>query len=337
MQVRLLDSTEHGETRPLYEQVFSEDSRGFVDYYYTEKTKDNRIYAVEEDGKIRAMLHLNPYPLMVNKSRRESDYIVAVATEEAYRKRGYMGALLTRALRDMYGQGRCFTWLMPAAEAIYTPWDFRTVYEQQQKYCPLGETGVLQEADGEYQVSPAAEEETEELAMAAERYLSARYRVYACRDAAYYRRLKKECQSDGGKLMVYRRNGQLADCRPYFPAEDGQQHLIMARILDVRRMLLTLSLRTLTAVSFQVTDPVIEENNRCLVITGTEYSGVMLMDGKPENSEGTLTVAALTELVFGVKRPEELIGEPGVQMTERMQAELGKLLPLTPIRLNETV
>ena len=44
MKVRHLEQTEHGLTRPLYEEVFSEDSKRFVDYYYTEKTKDNQIY-----------------------------------------------------------------------------------------------------------------------------------------------------------------------------------------------------------------------------------------------------------------------------------------------------
>ena len=41
MQIRKLEDEEKGRTRRLYEEVFSEDSPSFVDYYYTEKTKDN--------------------------------------------------------------------------------------------------------------------------------------------------------------------------------------------------------------------------------------------------------------------------------------------------------
>ena len=82
MEIRKLESQEHGETRFLYETVFTEDSRSFVDYYYTEKTKDNQIYVVEEEDRIRAMLHLNPYTLMVNGVRKAADYIVAVATQK---------------------------------------------------------------------------------------------------------------------------------------------------------------------------------------------------------------------------------------------------------------
>ena len=111
----------------------------------------------------------------------------------------------------------------------------------------------------------------------------------------------------------------------------------MIRIVDVRRMLMALSLRSLTGVVFCVTDPLIEENNRCLVVTGTEHSGVMLMDGDAKNSEGTVTVAALTSLLFGAKTVEEACEEEGVRMSERMKAEMEKLIPLSAICLNETV
>ncbi len=66
MTIRRLAPEERILTRPLYEEVFPEDSQSFVDYYYTEKTADNEIYVVEEDGGIRSMLQLNPYLLMIN-------------------------------------------------------------------------------------------------------------------------------------------------------------------------------------------------------------------------------------------------------------------------------
>ncbi len=135
MEIRKLEPQEHGKTRALYEEVFSEDSRSFVDYYYTEKTRDNQIYVVEEAGEIQAMLHLNPYTLMVNGSRKAAHYIVAVATRKEYRGRGYMAALLKQALTDMYQAGESFTFLMPGVEVIDPPHDFRTVYEQQRKFC----------------------------------------------------------------------------------------------------------------------------------------------------------------------------------------------------------
>lgn len=121
MEIRKLETEEKQNTKKLYEEVFSEDSKSFVDYYYEEKLKDNQIYAVEEDGEIQAMLHLNPYELAVNGSKKDVNYIVAVATRESYRKRGYMAGLLKQALNDMYADGETFTFLMPASESIYLP------------------------------------------------------------------------------------------------------------------------------------------------------------------------------------------------------------------------
>ena len=66
MKIEKLEVSQHLDTRKLYEEVFSEDEKSFVDYYYQEKTKDNIIYIVREDDDIQAMLHLNPYTRMVN-------------------------------------------------------------------------------------------------------------------------------------------------------------------------------------------------------------------------------------------------------------------------------
>lgn len=340
MEIRKLKTTENYQTRPLYEEVFTEDSQGFVEYYYKEKTKDNQIYVAEEDGGIQAMLHLNPYELMVNGSKRNVEYIVAVATRAEYRKRGYMGELLKQALSDMYAAGQCFTFLMPAAETIYTPYDFRTVYEQKRKCCPTGERKLLHMEDGgECQAAPLQEKECKELAEAANEALALSYQVYALRSEEYYKRLKKEYESDGAKLMVYRKGERIVDCRPYIPDEDPREEKpkIMVRILDMRRMLMSVRLKTLTAVCFTVTDPVISENNRCVVITGTEFSGVMLMDARPENSEGRIPISALASFLFGAKSVDELCGEEGVEMTERMKNEMGKFVPLSRIYLNEVV
>ncbi len=332
MEVRKLDLKEHGDTRFLYEEVFREDSKAFVDYYYSEKTKDNQIYVAEEDGGIQAMFHLNPYVLMVNRTPVKAHYIVAVATRKEYRKRGYMAELMKRALRDRYQAGEAFTYLMPSAEGIYLPHGFRTVYEQKES----------EPGPGGAEIREACERDCEELACAAEEYLSAHYDVYAMRDGAYYRRLLKECASEGGKLMLYRNreSGKITGCRLYYEEdkdETGEPPKIMVRIVDVRKMLLDMRLETLIAACFTVTDPVIEENNRCIVVTGTEFSGVMLMDGEAKNSEGTITAAALGSLLFGAETVEEVCREKGVEMTERLKGELGKIVPLRKIYLNEQV
>lgn len=326
MEIRKLKQEEKKETRTLYEEVFSEDSHSFVDYYYSEKTKDNVIYVGVEDGKICSMLHRNPYLLMVNGNEKKSDYIVAVATRKDYRKRGYMSRILHRALADMYSEGYSFTFLMPAAEAIYEPHGFRTVYEQEQPYGSMEQGAIA-----------ATEADCKEIADFMEQRLSEKYQVYAKRTEAYYVRLLRELKSDGGNLLLYRLNGRITDCRICVPEPEEEKAKIMIRIVDVRRMLMSMKVKSLIAVCFTVTDPLIPGNNRCLVLTGTEFSGVMLMDAEPKNSEGTVDIASLARLLFGACGVEALCENEDVSMSERMKQELKKIIPLSEIYLNEIV
>ena len=81
MILRKLEQSEHDRTRRLWEEVFTEDTKAFLDYYYYIKTRDNQIYAVEEDGDICSMLQLNPYKVVVEGTEFPSAYVIAVATK----------------------------------------------------------------------------------------------------------------------------------------------------------------------------------------------------------------------------------------------------------------
>lgn len=336
MEIRKLNLSEHDRTRALYEEVFSQDSTSFVNYYYTEKTKDNQIYVIEVDGGIRTMIHLNPYKMYINGQEKVLHYIVAVATQESYRKRGYMGALLKQVLRNMSEAGESFTFLMPAAEAIYSPYDFKTVYEQEQRF--YDEKDMKSSGAGMI-VQEAGEAELPELAEEVNQYLRNHYDIFALRSPAYYERLMKEYASDNGKLMICKKGKDTIECHSMVMEKEpeGDKPKIMVRILNLERMLMSLKLASLIAVCFKVTDAIIPENNRCILLTGTEFSGPMLMEGQPDNSEGCISIGALTELVFGSRTVEELCLAEDVTMTERMKEELHKLVPAADIYINEIV
>ena len=158
MKVRYLDRQEHGSSRALYEEVFVEDEQAFVDAYYQIKAADNEILVAEEDGEIVSMLHRNPYTFWLRGVQVPADYLVAVATRVAFRHRGLMRALLTRALRDMKEQGYPFTFLMPADEAIYTPFDFRLMgNDDEEGLAQLGPEELAEDYDL-YPVKDAAYE-----------------------------------------------------------------------------------------------------------------------------------------------------------------------------------
>lgn len=411
MEVRLLKQQEHGKTRLLWEKVFQEDSKAFLDYYYFFKTRENSVYVVEEDEEIRSMLHLNPFLIQVGEGQFDVRYIIAVATEESYRKRGYMGMLLRKAMQAMYQEKQPFTFLMPAAEAIYTPYDFRFVYDQnvwkytvvekqEQKSLPVSEAGIGDGAD---------------LAAFFIEYFSERFQIYAVRDEQYYQTMLFEQQSENGGIAILKRSEKIVGCFLYGD-EDGleireplylkeyetefwaavgkvcekhgqkealvyagiseeekigtvefqkQKPTIMVRILHLESLLRLLKTKAGEQIdcSFAVLDSILTQNSRVWKLQSSpigeseegeeavkeadvakEVEKQRLSDcetkiyvRETEDSEGVLSIAALTSLLFGYKSVEEVAEEPDVFLSERLKGELKKIQPFDKIYLNEIV
>ena len=125
-KILLLKTPEEQErTKALYREIFPEDTEAFLDFYYKERPK--RILAMEEDGQIIAMLHLNPFLLSFFGKETTASYIYAVATKKEKRRPGIMGELLRYAFQLLKEEGEVFCILIPVAESIYSPYGFRTV------------------------------------------------------------------------------------------------------------------------------------------------------------------------------------------------------------------
>lgn len=219
MIIRKLEQNEHGKTRELWEQVFPEDTKEFLDYYYFVKARDNQIYVIEEEGEIRSMLQLNPYEIRIENRVFPSFYIIAVATQKEYRGRGYMGALLRECMQEMYSKKVPFTFLMPAAEAIYLPYDFRYIYNQAVGKIEKDETAekqknILRENDvlpGEKRTDCQKEKlectdamlwDAEQMADFFKENFEGKWQVYAERSSEYYRTMILEQQSEQGGVRL---------------------------------------------------------------------------------------------------------------------------------------
>ncbi|MGN0466061.1 MAG: GNAT family N-acetyltransferase [Lachnospiraceae bacterium] len=122
------DKTRKKEIYNLYQLIFK-DPEEFARYYFSEVYEKNRCLLLEEDGKIGAMLHQNPYQVMVGEQEFSLSYIVAVSTREELRRRGCMRALLCRTLEDLAKKGEPFTYLMPAKKEYYEPFDFAFIMD----------------------------------------------------------------------------------------------------------------------------------------------------------------------------------------------------------------
>ncbi|MDD2981599.1 MAG: GNAT family N-acetyltransferase [Hespellia sp.] len=378
IKLRKLEVKEHKKTRALWESVFSEDTKAFLDYYYRRKTADNQIYVVEEQKKIISMLQLNPYSLRIQSTRVRGNYIIAVATEAQYRSRGMMRALLIQAMKDMYRAKEPFTFLMPAAEAIYTPYDFRFVYDQDQSYV----RGVPAAECTRCKVKEASLEDTKKMAAFAMRYLKETCQVYAYRDEDYYltMMLEQRAENGGVKLVwdgrrlvgmfayakeeaweirepifqkeyenyfayaVYaltRDTDTAVKCLAYRSSEltaDTEKHpMIMVRILYLKKLFSAMRVKSgeQLSCSFAVLDPILHENSRIWHLSGDEKGNVIV--GESEDSQGALTIGALTSLLFGYKQVGEIAQEENVLLTEELMQQLKKIQPLEKIFLNEIV
>ena len=349
-----LPQEEKKETIPLWKACFPEDTDRYLDYYYQEKTKDNRILVKKEDGKIISMLHRNPYKVHVGEKLWDVDYIVAVATKESRRGKGYMREVLTKALRDMNLEGRPFTFLMPAAEAIYRPFDFRFIWKK-----PL--LSLKKEAGEEIEIIPVSEseEDCKRAAEFMEKWLAEHSQVYTCRDEAYVRRIRKELGSEDGELYFLRGNqgedlglqgltGKEKKDQAFLYAKEGCYEEregktgIMARITALRVFLTAFSLKISgnLILDLEVEDKLIPENEgRYLWILDEQGSSLEIFQDQQELQAAQRTwtlkadIAELASWLFGHENLKDLWPD----MPEEMKNELEKIRTVQGIWLDEIV
>ena len=214
-------AVENQRARKLYEEIFDEDSPAFVDYYFRVKAAENEIFVVEnEKQEILATLHLNPYKMMFCDERVKTNYLVAVATRADCRHQGMMRSLLQASLQEMYRREETFTWLMPAAEAIYRPFGFRFIYEKNKmtvtadvlQRAETDENWQIhsdQEVSGDIFCEEAKKEDLAELACFAEKQLSKLAEVYTVHDIAYFEQRMQEAECEGGRLVLIRNENRI--------------------------------------------------------------------------------------------------------------------------------
>ena len=214
-------AVENQRARKLYEEIFDEDSPAFVDYYFRVKAAENEIFVVEnEKQEILATLHLNPYEMMFCGEKVKTNYIVAVATRADCRHQGMMRSLLQASLQEMYRRKETFTWLMPAAEAIYRPFGFRFIYEKNKmtvtadvlRRAETDENWQIhsdQEVSGDIFCEEAKKEDLAELACFAEKQLSKLAEVHTVHDIAYFEQRMQEVECEGGSLILIRKEKEI--------------------------------------------------------------------------------------------------------------------------------
>lgn len=187
----------------------------------------------EREAEIKGMLHLNPYTLHIQGKPVKACYIVGVATDEEYRRQGVMRELLTETFSYLRKEGQILTYLMPANDAYYLPFDFRfgaLQKEQELEYHPGDK------ANAAFSCRFRTGEEIDVGSIAAEenRMRDKTYAVHTEISAEYLKRLIKETKSDFGRLLfVYKEEKYMG--RFIMNAEND--YMVLSRIVctDVKQ------------------------------------------------------------------------------------------------------
>jgi predicted acetyltransferase len=201
---------EKEEIYAMYQEIF-EDPEPFADYYFQMVYPKNQVLEIKNKEELAAMLHLNPYTLVWGKKEFAASYIVAVATRACYRRQGKMAELLQRAFSDLSASGQLFTYLIPANEAYYTPFDFSFVMDWETAEISL-DASQLSACEGnknqEYQISRVTPSIYAETAQ----YLNERRKekagIWVKADAEYIRCQDREMQSENGGLYLIQKDGE---------------------------------------------------------------------------------------------------------------------------------
>lgn len=335
----------------------------------------------KSETEIVSMIQLNPYRLQIADHQEMTHYIIGVATRESCRKRGYMRRLLVETMVEMYRRKEPFTFLMPAAKEIYLPYDFRFIYEQDQSELCGGLSGKAEEEYHmrDARLSDAKKMEAFFAECTKGRYCVYAVRDAAYYQTMLLEQQSENggilLAYEGDKLVAmaaYANEGEWEIREPLtlpgyegcvramireltkddktsclvYPWNEGEQvkkvPVIMARAIHLPTLLSCLQTKETEEVdcAFAVIDPILKQNSRVYRLkspVGEEKTEVM----ETEDSYAVLPVDVLTELIFGVKNPKELVLEkeavPGMVLTEHFAEEWAKIIPLAPVFLNEIV
>lgn len=193
------DGSRRGEVYDLWQRNF-QDPVPYADFYFDQYYGRNRVllHQDQEDQVINGSIHLNPYRLNVRGKTFSGSYLVGIATDEEYRRQGIMRTMLRETFARLREEGAPFTYLMPADEAYYLPFDFRfgMCQTEQEIMC------LPAEEDLRFSITDRlTPEELKEAVRLEEQEKEETFAIFTEVDEDYLARLDKEAASDYGRML----------------------------------------------------------------------------------------------------------------------------------------
>ena len=144
MEFRLASAGDLPQVMGLWDYCFEKKEDPFFQWYFREYClQHNKVVGgFDEEGRLRNMLHLNPYQVLLRGRVAEMPYIVGVATDPAARGHHLTEGLLDAAFALLRARHVAFALLMPIYAGIYQPYGFAFCYKKHAYDLPLADLRV---------------------------------------------------------------------------------------------------------------------------------------------------------------------------------------------------
>lgn len=318
--IKYLENNEKKNVRQLYEYCF-DDSREYTDYYFDKRLPNNGVVINEtEEKNIAAAMHLVPQNVIVGALKTNIIYIYGVGTFEQYRNKGFMKAMFSQVLKEMFTEMEAFTYLIPSNENnadIYRKLGFEFVMDKHD----MKPIENRKKATHSLILRKAEHSDLIRIAIFAQASMEKKYSVALVKDIEYFRKIKELIDIEGGHIEIYVENKVIVGYRIWIDEEifeevldpsiqsmswlgSGRKPYAMARLINIRKTLRLLNFKDFGQKYIKITDPVIEENNGCFQLI-YQHGNVKLdkVDEKQLNIEPEfdITIGELTAHIFGYK------------------------------------
>lgn len=201
MDQRLLKKEEQPMAEDLWDYCFEKREDPFFQWYFREVFQyDRTLGSFSESGKLKSMLNLTPYKLLLHKKEISTSYIVGVATWPEYRGQGEVKRLLKEAFVTMRQWKENLAILMPSRPEFYYSLDFQLYNQHLKCKIPMEELKGLTSREGYFR-----EVEEKDISLLDDLYQKAycAYEGKVSRNQEKWRRWIQGNQIEGGKAYLF--------------------------------------------------------------------------------------------------------------------------------------
>ena len=208
MDFRLLQESALSQAADLWDYCFEKKGTPFYEWYFREYAlKQNRILGGFQDGKLRTMLHLNPYVLRVRGRDWKVPYIVGVATDPVARGHHVMGQLMDTAFTMLRAMKVPFVILMPIYAGIYQPYGYAWTHLRKHYTLPLAGLDLAGRTLDGYEPERVDTAKARELVAPVYARSMERYHGYAVRDQRVWDNLLITAAQENFETVILRNDG----------------------------------------------------------------------------------------------------------------------------------